>query len=237
MTPVDAGVAGAPLPGASVPGAPVLALRAVGWSFSAPGGPMRVLEGVDLAVGQGEVVAVAGRSGSGKTTLLSIASGWVVPEVGAVELCGEPVGPERAWGEVALLPQSLGLLDELTIVENVTLPLRLGGGPPRAGEDVEPLLERLGVADLAGRYANEVSLGEQQRAALARAVVVRPRLLVADEPISHQNREWATAMVGLIQDLAVEGTACLLATHDELAIAAADRVLDLRDGRLQPRDA
>ena len=202
----------------------------------AAAGPGRVPDGGDREGAEGEVVAVAGRSGSGKTTLLSIAAGWVLPDAGTVELRGEPLGRERAWWEVALLPQALGLLDELTIAGNVTLPLRLAAGSvDGAAEDVPKLLERLGVAHLADRHPNEVSLGEQQRAALARAVVVRPWVLVADEPVSHQNREWATAMVGVLRELAAEGTACVLATHDELAVAAAHRVLDLRDGRLRAR--
>lgn len=222
---------------AVAPGAPVVSLRGVAWCPPAPGGAVRVLDGVDLEVGRGEVVSVAGRSGSGKTTLLTIAAGWVAPGAGAVTWCGGPLAGAQPWGALALLPQSLGLLDELSLVENVTLPLRLGDGDGRpAGVDVDRLLDQLGVAHLGARYPNEVSLGEQQRVALARAVVVAPALLVADEPISHQNREWAAVMVRVIRDLAAGGSACLLATHDELAIAAADRVLDLRDGRLHPRE-
>src|SRR3546814_17895364 len=93
-------------------------------------------------------------------------------------------------------------------------------------------MERLGIDHLADRFPDEVSLGEQQRTALARAAVVRPRVLVADEPISHQNHEWAAAMMLLVADLAETGTACLLATHNDLAFSAALRLLFLRRGRL-----
>jgi putative ABC transport system ATP-binding protein len=204
-----------------------LAVRDVRKSYVTPAGSTTVLEGVDLVVEEGEVVAIAGRSGSGKTTLLAVITGWAVPDGGSVEPAG------GRWHELAILPQSLGLLDELTIAENIGLPLRLA--PELPAEDPTELMAELGLAHLGDRRPGEVSLGEQQRAALARAVVVRPRLLVADEPISHQNREWAEQMMLLLRRLTTAGTACVLATHDELAFHHADRVFDLRAGRLQPR--
>lgn len=204
---------------------PVLTLAGVGKAY----GAQQVLDGVDLVVDAGEVVAIAGRSGSGKTTLLTIVTGWATADTGSVQ----PAEANRPWRELAILPQSLGLLDELTVVENVTLPLRLD--PTVTGEDPDELLALLGLAHLADRYPDEVSLGEQQRSALARAAVVRPALLVADEPVSHQNRAWGEVMMALVRELAAGGTACVLATHDELAFAAADRVLDLTEGRLRPR--
>ena len=213
---------------------PVIALRGVRKAFVTPAGSQTVLDGVDLAVVDGEVIAIAGRSGSGKTTLLTIITGWEHPDEGSIDFGrGEPAAAQRSWHELAILPQSLGLLDELTVVENVTLPLRLA--PDVAGDDPDQLMARLGIAHLADRYPSECSLGEQQRAGLARAAVVRPQLLVADEPISHQNREWAEAMMVLLADLAAGGTACVLATHNEIAFQGADRVLALRGGRLAPR--
>jgi len=197
----------------------VLRVRGVDKSFDA-----KVLDGVDLDVHGGEIVVLLGRSGSGKTTLLTIVTDFDRPDAGTVEHVNG-----TGWRDLAVLPQSLGLLPELTVAENVALPLRLD----RADEDVRPLLERLGLAHLAGRYPSETSLGEQQRTALARAVVVRPTLLVADEPVSHQNRAWAEAMMALVRERADAGTACLLATHDEVAVGAADRVVELHDGRLR----
>lgn len=212
-----------------------LELRGVVASNAGPSGPVAVLDGVDLVVAPGEVVAVAGRSGSGKTTLLTIAAGWAVPDAGEVLLGDEPLGPTAPWAAVAVVPQSLGLLDELTLAENVALPVRLGTTGVVGDPDV--LLAALGLEALARRYPDEVSLGEQQRAALARAAVARPRLVVADEPVSHQNRAWVARSAAILADLAAGGSAVLLASHDRLVADHADRVLDLRGARLAPRPA
>ena len=118
-----------------------------------------------------------------------------------------------------MLPQSLGMLDELTLAENVGLPLRLARVPRAA--DPHEVMDSLGVGHLGDRYPREVSLGEQQRAALARATVVRPQVLLADEPTMHQNRGWAESVMATLADLAAGGTACVLATHDAVALAGA----------------
>jgi putative ABC transport system ATP-binding protein len=236
----------------------VLSARDVHKAFAAAGGERRVLTGLVLEVARGEVVAMAGRSGSGKTTLLSILAGWERPDAGAVHLAGGAPVADAPWEQVAVLPQTLGLLDELTIGENVALPLRLhrgragrnrgdrgkqgtrgdranpGGDGAPAGGDPDRLLTRLGLDRLVDRYPSEVSLGEQQRAALARAAVVRPAVLLADEPIAHQNVAWAETMMAAVRELADAGATCLLATHNEVAFTVADRVLELDGGRLRP---
>lgn len=206
-------------------------MRGIEKAFTASGGSRRVLDGTDLAVERGEIVAVAGRSGSGKTTLLTIVTGWEQPDAGTVVVLGSPAAPDTlSWRDLAIVPQSLGLLDELTVLENITLPGRLGGG---SGSEVPAaLMGRLGLEGLADRFPSEISLGEQQRTALARAAVVQPALLLADEPIAHQNRAWAEEMMALLVDLAATGTASLLATHNEIAFDSADRILQLDAGRL-----
>lgn len=210
----------------------VLELRGVEKSFAGPSGVRPVLSGVDLTVAPGEIVAVAGRSGSGKTTLLTLVAGMEQPDAGSITLFGAQArGDECTWSDMAILPQTLGMLDELTVIENVTLPLRLADVP--GADDAVDLMSRLGVDQLADRFPSEVSLGEQQRAALARAAIVRPRLLLADEPISHQNQTWAEAMMVVLGGLAATGTTCLLATHNEIAFEAAHRVLELHAGRLR----
>ena len=206
-------------------------LTGVDKSYEAGPSPVAVLRGVDLRVARGEVVAVGGPSGSGKTTLLTLIGGFERPDRGDLTVLGRTPGvDELGWGDVAVLPQTLGLLDELTIAENISLPFRLRGSEPR--RDPVELMERLGIDHLAGRYPDEVSLGEQQRAALARAAVLEPSVLLADEPISHQNDDWASAMLLVLRVLAEGGMACVVATHNPLAFDAAHRSLVLRDGDL-----
>jgi len=214
-------------------GAAVLEVRGLEKAFAAASGARKVLRGVDLTVARGEIVAVAGRSGSGKTTLLTIVARLEASDAGTVELQGAGEGAAPSWTDVALLPQSLGLLDELTVAENLGLPARLGA-VHRAGDAAE-VMDQLGIDHLADRFPDEVSLGEQQRVALARAAIVHPTLLLADEPISHQNQAWAEGMMTFLEVLAASGTACVLATHNEIAFESAGRVLELRDGRLEHR--
>jgi putative ABC transport system ATP-binding protein len=209
----------------------VVELRAVEKSFATALGPVSVLRGVDLLVARGEVVAVGGPSGSGKTTLLTLIGGFERPDGGDLTVAGRTPSPhDLAWADVSVLPQTLGLLDELTIAENVALPVRLSA--TEAHGDAQELMERLGIDHLADRHPDEVSLGEQQRAALARAAVQQPSVLLADEPISHQNEEWAATMLLVLRLLADAGMACIIATHNAQAFEAAHRTLELRDGAL-----
>jgi len=229
-------VTGAPSATSSLAGGPaptVLELRGVTKAFAGPAGPQPVLADLELTVTGGEIVAVVGRSGSGKTTLLTLVAGLEPADAGSLRLLGEDPGTTAIpWSGLAILPQSLALLEELTISENIELPLRLAAVP--GALDPGRLMARLGIDHLGDRHPSEVSLGEQQRAALTRAAVVRPRLLLADEPVSHQNHAWAAEVVAVLADLAAAGTACLLATHNTVAFDAADRVLQLREGRLHP---
>jgi putative ABC transport system ATP-binding protein len=188
------------------------------------------LDGLGFSVRAGELVALVGPSGSGKTTLLNILLGWEREDAGTVRW-GLGSSGEPPWDELGVLPQRLGLLEEVSVRENVALPVRLA---PDAGaaEDVEALLERLGLAALADRLPGEISLGEQQRTALARALVLRPRVLLADEPTGHQDEGWAAAVLETVRESCRRGMAALVATHDAQVIDAADRSLVLSDGRL-----
>jgi ABC-type lipoprotein export system ATPase subunit len=133
---------------------------------------------------------------------------------------------------VAVVPQDLGLVEELTVAENVELPLWLAGWLQRGLPEAAGLLDRLGLTGNGGRLPAEVSLGERQRVALARAMVVRPRLLLADEPTGHQDADWATAVFDAVRDLAHRGSCCLVATHSDEFLSLADRVLTIADGEL-----
>jgi putative ABC transport system ATP-binding protein len=187
-------------------------------------GDVAVLRGVDLAVSAGELVTLSGPSGSGKTALMSLLCGFDFPDSGSVL-----PGP-ASWSDCAVLPQSLGLASELTLEENIALPLRLAG---RAVEGVSGLLDELGISALGARYPSEVSFGQQQRAALARAVIAKPAALLADEPTAHLDAASAEAAVALLRRVADEGAAVLIATHHDAVHAVADRVLVLADGQVQ----
>jgi ABC-type lipoprotein export system ATPase subunit len=199
----------------------------------------RVLDGADLDVRAGELVAVVGRSGSGKSTLLHLLGGLDRPEAGRVSIAGERIDgrPERELTQVrrrtvGFVFQFFHLIPELTGEENVLLPARLPGtrnGRVRGRE----LIARLGLEDAARRLPHELSGGEQQRLAVARALALDPPLVLADEPTGNLDTEAGAAVLGLLRAAAAaDGRAVVLVTHDEAATARADRVLHLRDGRL-----
>jgi ABC-type lipoprotein export system ATPase subunit len=200
---------------------------------------LRVLDGVDLDVGAGELVAVTGRSGSGKSTLLNIVGALDRPDAGRVEVCGVRLdgAPERALAplrrdRIGFVFQSFHLLPELTGLENVLLPARLNGRGP-ALERGRRLVEQLGLGDAAQRLPAVLSGGEQQRLAIARALVNDPRLVLADEPTGNLDTESGVAVLRLLRAIADEGRAVLLVTHEREATRRADRVLRLERGRLR----
>ena len=193
-------------------------------TFHRAGEDIVAVDGVSLDVHAGRLAAIVGRSGSGKTTVLSLLAGWERPDAGTVFV------PGTTWADVAVLPQRFGLLPELSVRENVAYPLRLAGDPDAAR--VEELLASLGLEELADRAPSETSIGQQQRTALARALVVRPRVLLADEPTGHQDAGSALAVVRALRDAAEEGTACLVATHDEEVAGLCDETLALTSGRV-----
>ncbi len=181
------------------------------------------VDAASFALEPGEVTGLVGPSGSGKTTLLNILVGGDEPDAGHVS--GLPANP--AWSVLAVVPQSLGLLPELTVEENVALPRRLG---TMTSAEPRPVMDQLGIGALADRSPDEVSLGEQQRAAVARALLASPRLLVADEPTSHQDEANVERVVAALRAVAHDGSSVLVATHDPRVIERCDRVLRMRDG-------
>lgn len=185
------------------------------------------VDDASLDLEPGEVGVVLGRSGSGKSTLLMILGAWLEPDTGDTGL------QTMQWSAVGYVPQRFGLLPELSIAENVGLPTRSAGSWHHAR--VADLLARLDLTALANRTPAETSIGQQQRTAIARALVQRPPLLLADEPTSHQDARSAARSWDAIAAAAAEGTACLVATHDENAASYADRVWEIVDGRLTAR--
>lgn len=196
---------------------------------------VHALRGVDLSINRGQVIALIGPSGSGKSTLLNVLCGWEQVEAGDLVL-DDALGASRPedlpWGRVALVPQALGLLEELTILDNVLMPARLSGGVgPRAGRANE-LMADFGIDHLAARYPDQVSLGEQQRTAVARALLLAPLVVLADEPSAHQDAGWADVLFAAFTGLAAQGSACLIATHNPVVWERANTVLAMRDGEL-----
>ena len=194
------------------------------------------LDGVSLELYGGELAVAAGPSGSGKTTLLSILAGVERPDAGRVRtfppLPADRPPDQLPWRHLGFVPQALALLDELTVAENVELPAvldRTAGSPEPATAE---LLERLEIDHLAGRYPSHTSGGEQQRTAVARALRLRPPLLLGDEPTGHQDRARIELLLTVLRQHAYNGNAVLLASHDPAVIAAADRVVTLADGRI-----
>jgi ABC-type lipoprotein export system ATPase subunit len=208
--------------------APLVVLRGVSKSHGSGAGRVEALRRLDLEVSPGEVVALLGPSGSGKSSVLQLLCEWEVAEEGAISWGPDLAGVARGWHQLSVVPQGLGLLDELSVRENVELPGRLGSASVVG--DVERVLSQLGLAALADRRPSETSLGEQQRAAVARAVVVAPRLLLADEPTSNQDALSAGLVLDALARCAAAGTGCLVATHAADVAERADRVVELRDG-------
>ena len=192
---------------------------------------------VELSVGREELIALVGPSGSGKTTLLNVLAGWEEPDGGELLWEEQVIESARAlrWNEVAIVPQSLGLMEDLTLWENVELPVRLGTAPG-AAERVGELIGRLGLEAIAARLPGETSLGEQQRAAVARALVGSPKLLMADEPTAHQDALWSRRVLETLSEAVASGAACIVASHHRETVEYCNRVAGIRDGQVRDVD-
>jgi putative ABC transport system ATP-binding protein len=200
----------------------------------------RAVDGVDLSVAEAELLMVLGRSGAGKTTLLSLVGGLDRPDAGTVTVAGQRVealqGRDRdrfLQVSVGWVFQTSGLVPLLTAAENVELSLRLAGLAETAAR--ERAVEALALVGLDGRRAHtaaELSGGEQQRVAVARAIAKRPIAVIADEPTAQLDSETAAGIMELLREVAATGTAVLMATHDRVAVEYADRVVNMEDGRL-----
>jgi len=217
----------------------VVSARGLVKTFGSGRAARRILDGADLDVEAGEVVAILGRSGSGKSTLLHLIGGLDSPEAGTVEAAGRRLDllSERQQVEfrrrhVGFVFQFFHLVPELTGEENVLLPAGLGrasDGARRRGVD---LVDRLGLREVAGSLPHTLSGGEQQRFAIARALVNDPELVLADEPTGNLDEESGAAVLDLLGGIGAGGRAVVIVTHDPRAAAIADRVLHLQAGRL-----
>jgi len=199
---------------------------------------VRALDGVSFSVAAGERVALVGPSGCGKSTCLNLISGVDRPDAGRAHVLGLDLAQARERElellrrrRIGIVFQAFHLVPHLTVAENVALPLALDGRADPAR--VRELLERVGLAARAEHYPGELSGGEEQRTAVARALVHRPALVVADEPTGNLDSRSGAAVLALLEELVREsGATLVVATHDARVAASADRVLELADGRL-----
>jgi putative ABC transport system ATP-binding protein len=219
----------------------VLCIRQLFRSFIEGERVHRVLAGADATLAHGEVLAVTGRSGSGKSTLLNIVSGIERADSGTVEFDGREVSalaePERTLfrrAHVGFVYQFFNLIPTLDVQENVRLVLELNGvGAQAAGARARAALAAVGLAARAGSAVDQLSGGEQQRVAIARALVHEPALILADEPTGNLDDETAREVLPVLLALArSRGATLLMVTHDNAVARLADRVLELREGRL-----
>ncbi len=210
-------------------------------TYHAPHGDVVVLDGCDFQLAAGEAVAVTGPSGAGKSTLLNLLGGLDSPTAGRIRHRGEELALDRAAAMTAWRNRFLGfvfqfhfLLPDFTALENLLLPVRIAGRlDPQAERRAGRLLEALGLAERAGHLPGELSGGEQQRVAVARAFMNRPEIVLADEPFGNLDRAKGEQLGELLFDLKREdGTSLVIVTHDLGLAARADRLLRLEQGRL-----
>ncbi len=217
----------------------VLQARGIGKTVKSGASDLVILREIELAVMAGEAVAIIGASGSGKSTLLAILAGLDTPTAGTVHLDGtdlfaldEDARAELRGRAVGFVFQSFQLLPALTALENVMLPLELAGRAD-AEAAAREMLARAGLSERVGHYPKHLSGGEQQRVALARAFVVRPKLLLADEPTGSLDTESGESIIGLMFELNRGfGTTLIMVTHDEHLAMRCARTVRLAAGRI-----
>jgi len=219
----------------------MIELQEVRRSYRTEGGTVHALDGVDLVIGAGEFVAVTGPSGSGKSSLLNILGCLDRPDSGRYLIEGQDVAglDDEATSDIrnrkiGFVFQSFHLLPRLTVLENVLLPLRFHREPPAWAEDhARELLDHVGLSDRSHHRPNELSGGQVQRAAIARALLLKPALLLADEPTGNLDSKSAADVLGLIDQVHRGGQTVVLVTHDHDVAAHAPRGIRLRDGRIE----
>lgn len=221
---------------------PVVALRGIHKTYRLGLHTIPALQGVDLSVARGELLALTGPSGSGKSTILNLCGLIDTPDSGEIELNGQPV---KGLSENALtllrrdalgfVFQSFNLVPVMTVAENVDYPLFLAGVPAaERRERVADQLAAVGLSEHAHHRPDALSGGQRQRVAIARALVKRPKLVIADEPTASLDSHTATQVLNLMRERGhAQGAAFVIATHDSRLTARCDRVVALLDGRIQ----
>ena len=223
----------------------VLQVHGVRKTFDAEEAPVRALRGVDLTVDHGEFVAIVGPSGCGKSTLLNLIAGLDVPSGGEVVLGSDSLSGKDESALARLRREHIGfvfqffnLLDGMTAFENVALPAMIAGmRRPQAERRARDLLDLLGLAGKEREFPALLSGGQRQRLAIARALANEPTLVLADEPTGALDSDGATEILELFRRLHASGQTILLVTHDDRVAAAAERLVRMKDGRLDAERA
>ena len=204
------------------------------------GNKVEALKNVNFSVAAGEYVAVMGESGSGKTTLLNILAALDKPTAGSVVLDGKDLSTVKESDIAAFRRDNLGfvfqdfnLLDTFTVEDNIYLPLVLAGKPYREmNAKIAPIAEKLGITDLLKKYPYEISGGQKQRAAVARALITSPKLILADEPTGALDSKATDELLGLFRAINRTGQTVIMVTHSVRAASSAVRVLFIKDGEV-----
>lgn len=219
----------------------VLRAKGVVRTFQTPGGEVHAVAGVDLELRAGELLVVRGSSGAGKTTLLNMLGGLDLPSEGEIFISGQPITglDEDALAairrdNIGFIFQAFGLVPVLSAAENVELPLRIARvDPAERDRRVAEALELVALGPHREQRPAELSGGQQQRVGIARAIVTRPRILIADEPTGQLDSRTAATVMDLLAELAhTQGLAAIVSTHDPLLVQRADRVIEIHDGRV-----
>jgi len=220
---------------------PRIALKDVSYHFGKGALQKQILFDIDTTIEAGEIVILTGPSGSGKTTLLTLIGALRSAQKGSVKVLGQELNNAKekelimVRRQIGYIFQSHNLMDSLTISQNVQMALQLDGIKGKESQErISGVLERVGLGDHLNKYPSALSGGQKQRAGIARALVNRPRVILADEPTASLDKQSGRDVVELIQDLAREdGAAVVLVTHDNRILDVADRILHLEDGRIK----
>lgn len=219
---------------------PLISLEGVRKIYKTKAGNLEVLKGVDFQVGAGEFMAIVGPSGSGKSTLINMITGIDRPTQGEVYVAGQRLtkmneNQVAKWRgkNVGVVFQFFQLLPTLTVIENVMMPMNyVGTYPGKRKERAMELLELVDLPDIANKYPSQISGGQQQRAAIARALANDPLVLVGDEPTGNLDSLSAALVFALFEDLIAEGKTIVMVTHDRDLAGQVPRVVEVRDGRI-----
>jgi putative ABC transport system ATP-binding protein len=217
-----------------------VSLRGIARVYPRPQGPVCALDGIDLDIAEGELACITGPSGSGKSTLLHLLGLLDTPSAGRYQLDGEDVAglddtarAVRRNRKIGFVFQAFHLVPHLTVAENVELPLVYAGVPPEARfSRAAAALAEVGLRERSTHHPMELSGGEQQRAAVARALVGRPAMLLADEPTGNLDDASAAGLLDVFRAIHRAGTTVVIVTHNARVAAAAQRRIELHQGRL-----